>query len=85
MIVDKHGSPLSTLKSDSPDTKHGMILYGNGNTPSTVQRNLQDVKTPEHNAVTSCLHSYPYCLFVHAGGNRARREIGRMTQPRSPK
>ncbi|GLS90765.1 ABC transporter ATP-binding protein [Psychromonas marina] len=27
MIVDKHGSPLSTLKSDSPDTKHGMILY----------------------------------------------------------
>ncbi|MFT6140938.1 MAG: urea transport system ATP-binding protein [Psychromonas sp.] len=27
MIVDKHGSPISSKESISPDTSHGMILY----------------------------------------------------------
>jgi urea transport system ATP-binding protein len=27
MIVDKNGSPLSTVSSNHPDTKHGVILY----------------------------------------------------------
>lgn len=30
MIVDKYGTPLSTVTNDNPDTKHGMILYVEG-------------------------------------------------------